>query len=201
LLRSHRAKDTNVRDRLNHQILDAVNLIKEYLDKTNLALLGTGDDSSIDRLGAIFAEGVLTKPAKASDISSYELEKALTKLLLAISISATWRMQGLHPVVVNTTAPCESIGVGGNKWIDAKDISTAHMCESNILYYLGVIPNRVKCNRNRDSERCDALKLTLGPGMKSIEVPNEYYGGLHKFNLIGRLVINSIRKVRECVED
>lgn len=161
----------------------------------------SGEESGIEILTKLIHRGNSNNRTIAN---SLEIQEEATKFLVSVMVPEVWRLQGYHPVLLDTTFPCDVSGIGVRQWTDKKNVGEALICrkkEGGIgrddrpfsggrQYQLWGVKDEwgASCqSRNCRIGDCNHFMESL-PGLKKIREEIKEWNGLSIFDMLDKWV-------------
>jgi hypothetical protein len=179
---------TDVKEKIDYIFSETVNIWKESLTVTNNAIFN-GNRDSLEMLNKLIENG---NSADAQPGQAFDYQKSTTKFLFSTILPDTWRMQGFHPVLLDTGWDCKTKGIGVRQWTKRKDVMDLVICLDDRQYQLwSVYGSIMTCQVSNNpcflTKVCENY-LTELPGLGYLREKREEFGGMSIYTMTNRQV-------------
>jgi hypothetical protein len=180
---------TDIKEKIDYIFSQTVNIWKQSLTDTNNAIFN-GNPESLDMLTKLLENGNSAngKPGQALDF-----QESATKFLFSTILPDVWRMQGYHPVLLDTAWDCSTKGIGVRQWTKRKDVMDLVVCVNDRQYQLWGLKGDMTCQVANNpcflTKVCENY-LTELPGLQYLREGRDEFGGMSMFTMAGRQVLH-----------
>ena len=127
---------TDIKEKIDYIFSETVNIWKESLTITNKAIFN-GNGESLEMLTKLLQNGI---SENGNPGQAFDYQKSTTKFLFSTILPDIWRMQGFHPVLLDTEWDCKTKGIGVRQWTKRKDVMDLMICLDDRQYQLWSAP-------------------------------------------------------------
>jgi hypothetical protein len=179
---------TDVKEKIDYIFSATVSIWKESLTVTNNAIFN-GNGESLDMLNKLLQNGI---SADGSPGQALHFQKSTTKFLFSTILPDIWRMQGYHPVLLDSGWDCNTKGIGVRQWTKRKDVMDLMICSDDRQYQLWGLKGDMTCQVSNNpcftTKVCENY-LTELPGLGYIKEERDEFGGMSVYTMTARQVL------------